>query len=81
MLYKPKQTMKNLLEKLKSEILNLIELDASRYPLAAKELKDELQKLYYVSDIKYGFIIQLESYYLASFNLLPKNAWENFINV
>jgi hypothetical protein len=70
--------MKNLLEQLKPEILKQIEFDADRFPLAAKELKDELQKLYYVSDIRYSFIVQLESYYLNAFNEFPKNGWENF---
>jgi hypothetical protein len=70
--------MKNLLEKLKPEILNEIEKDCSRYPLAVEELKNELAKLFYVSDIRYAYIIQLDSYYLNAFYKLPYNAWENF---
>jgi hypothetical protein len=70
--------MKNLLERLKPEILDLIEIDAIKYPLASKWLKDELQNLFYVNDIKYAYIVQLESYYLNAFNTFPKNAWENF---
>lgn len=72
--------MKNLLEKLKPEILKEIEESANRYPLATRELKDELKSIYYISDIRYGFIIQLDSYHLAAFNKLPNNAWENFTN-
>jgi hypothetical protein len=72
--------MKNLLERLKPEILNEIEKTLGKYPLAVMELKQELEKLYYVSDIKYGTIVQLDSYYLNAFYKLPNNAWEHFIN-
>jgi hypothetical protein len=72
--------MKNLLENLKPEILKSIEESADKYPLAVLELKQELEKLYYVSDIRYGSIVQLDSYYISVFNQLPKNAWEHFIN-
>ena len=71
--------MKNLLELLKPEILNVIEESAEKYPFIVKELKQELQNLYYASDIRYGTVIHLDGYYLAAFNKLPINAWENFI--
>ncbi len=70
--------MKNLLERLKPELLNEIEKSVDKYPFAVKELKNELKDLFYVSDIKYGNIVQLESYFLCAFNRLPNNAWENF---
>jgi hypothetical protein len=70
--------MKNLLEQLKPEILNEINNSADKYPMAVMELKKELESLYYVSDIRYGSVIQLDSYYLAAFNTLPNNAWANF---
>lgn len=71
--------MKNLLQRLKPEIL--IEMDKynEKYPLVIKELKNELENLYYVNDIRYQFIIQLETYYLAAYNKFPANGWENFI--
>lgn len=72
--------MKNLLEQLKPEILKEIDDSIDKYPLAVMELKQELESLYYVSDIRYGSVIQLDSYYLAAFNKLPNNAWANFIN-
>jgi hypothetical protein len=72
--------MKNLLENLKPEILKSIEESADKYPLAVLELKQELEKLYYVSDIRYGFIVQLDTYYFNAFYKLPNNAWEHFIN-
>jgi hypothetical protein len=72
--------MKNLLEQLKPEILKEINDSAEKYPLAVIELKKELESLYYVSDIRYGSVIQLDSYHLAAFNNLPNNAWANFIN-
>lgn len=71
--------MKNLLERLKPEILFHINNDIAKYPLAVQELKNELGKLYYVNDLKYQFIIQLDTYYLNAFNRLPKSGWENFI--
>jgi len=71
--------MQNLLERLKPEILEVIEDYNKRFPLVIKNLKDELGNLYYVNDIKYQYIIELESYYLSAFNKFPNNAWENFI--
>jgi hypothetical protein len=71
--------MQNLLERLKPEILEVMEDYNKSYPLVVKELKDELQNLNYVNDIRYQFIIQLETYYLSAFNKFPSNAWENFI--
>ena len=71
--------MKNLLERLKPEILFCIEKDVEKYPLAVQELKNELGKLHYVNDLRYQFIIQLDTYYLNAFNTLPKSGWENFI--
>jgi hypothetical protein len=72
--------MQNLLERLKPEILDEIQKTADKYPFAVLELKNELQNLFYVSDIRYGIIVQLYSYYLNAFYRLPNNAWENFIN-
>jgi hypothetical protein len=70
--------MKNLLEQLKPEILKAIEESADKYPSIAKELKDELENLYYVSDMRYGTFVHLSGYYLSVFNNLPKDAWANF---
>ena len=72
--------MKNLLEQLKPEILNQINESAEKYPLAVLELKQELENLNYVSDVRYGTSVQFDSYFLCAFNRLPNNAWENFIN-
>lgn len=71
--------MKNLLERLKPEILIEMEKYNKQYPLAIKELKNELENLYYVNDIRYQYIIQLETYHLSAFNKFPNNGWENFI--
>jgi len=70
--------MKNLLEQLKPEILKAIEESVDKYPSIAKELIDELESQYYVSDIKYGTFVHLSGYYLSVFNHLPKDAWANF---
>jgi hypothetical protein len=70
--------MKNLLEQLKPEILQVIEESSQKYPSIAKELKDELENLYYVSDMRYGTFVHLSGYYLTAFNHLPKDAWANF---
>jgi hypothetical protein len=72
--------MKNLLERLKPEILTEIEKTVDKYPFAVKELTNELKDLFYVSDIKYGNIVQLDTYFLNAYNRLPNNAWEHFIN-
>jgi len=70
--------MQNLLEQLKPQILQAIEESAKKYPSLAKELKDELQSQYYVSDIRYGTFVHLSGYYLSVYNTLPKDAWANF---
>lgn len=72
--------MKNLLEQLKPEILQVIEESAEQYPSIAKELKDELESLYYVSDMRYGAFVHLSGYYLSVYNQLPKDAWGIFNN-
>jgi len=61
--------MKNLLEQLKPEILKVIKQSS---------VKDELEILYFVSDMKYGTFVQLSGFYLSVFNKLPKDAWEIF---
>jgi hypothetical protein len=71
--------MQNLLERLKPEILQVMEEYNERYPLVIKELKDELKNLYYVNDIRYHYIIRLESFYFFAFSKFPSNGWENFI--
>lgn len=72
--------MKNLLERIKPEILKEIDNSYDTFPSVVQELKDELASLYYVSDVRYGTIIQLDNYYLSTFNQLPNNGWQNFIN-
>lgn len=72
--------MKNLLERLKPEIANAINEAEIQYPLLVLELKNELSNLFYVSDLRYGSIVQLETYYLLAFNKIPSNGWENFNN-
>ena len=76
--------MKNLLQQLKPEILNLIqesiEESSKQYTSIARELEIELQNLYYVSDIRYVTFVYLSGYYLSAFNKLPKDAWEIFNN-
>jgi len=70
--------MQNLLEQLKPEILKVIEESAEKYPSIVKELKQELQNQYYVSDMRYGTFVHLSGYYLSVYNTLPKDAWANF---
>lgn len=72
--------MKNLLEQLKPEILKKINDSAERFPSVVKELKNELESQYYVSDIRYGTSVHLSGYYLSVYNKLPKSAWDNFNN-
>lgn len=71
--------MQNLLERLKPEILQVMEEYNERYPLTITELKDELKNLYYVNDIKYHYILRLENFYFFAFSKFPSNGWENFI--
>jgi hypothetical protein len=70
--------MKNLLQQLKPEILKAIEESAEQYPSITKELKHELQNLYFVSEMRYGTFVHLSGYYLSVFNQSPKDAWANF---
>lgn len=72
--------MKNLLEQLKPEILKKIDDSAEKLPSTVKEIKAELESLYYVSDIRYGTTVYLSGYYLSVYNKLPNGAWDNFNN-
>lgn len=71
--------MKNLFERLKPEIREAIENDLALYPSSMTELIEELSNNYFISDVRYGCIIHIQSHFIRIFKKSFINAWECFI--
>lgn len=52
----------NLFERLDPKIKELIEKDAIEFPTSSRLITDELKSTFYLSDLKYRYIVQLEGY-------------------
>lgn len=72
--------MENLLQRLRPELRTIIEQDIDKNPFRIAELTEELKTKFYMNDVKYMHIIDLENYYYLTFGFLPKNAWECLID-
>jgi len=70
--------MKTLFERVKPEILQLIESEREVYPYSVNYLVNELKTNLFVNDLKYACIIQLEGYYYTAYRELPCNGWSFF---
>lgn len=68
--------MKNLLEKLKPEIQELINNDLLEYPHSTPLLINELISTYYISDLKYFCILDIEKYYRKIYNENSSTPWD-----
>jgi len=53
--------MKNLMMRLKPEMIEIINKRKVLYPKTIERLETELENTYFVSDIRYASIIELES--------------------
>jgi len=68
--------MKNLLEKLKPQIQELINNDLLEYPTSTQLLINELTSTYYMNELKYFCILDIENYFSKVYNHRPSNAWD-----
>ena len=72
--------IKNLLERLRPEVLDAMNAEKELYPNTVNSLENELKNNIFVSDIKYKYVIELES--LAyNVKLNTKNCFELFENL
>jgi hypothetical protein len=68
--------MTNLLQKLKPEIQELIKKDLLEYPHSTQLLINELTSTYYINDLKYFCILDIQSLYWRAFNERTNLAWD-----
>jgi hypothetical protein len=71
--------MLNLFERLKSELRKDIESEKELYPLSCERLKKDLSEVFWVVDLRYDNVINLESR-AKRLNIPFSNAWDFFIN-
>jgi hypothetical protein len=72
--------MTNLLKKLKPEIVQLIENDLKEYPSSTTILMNELKSTYYINELKYFAILDIEGYYKKAFGNRPNLAWSCLVD-
>ena len=71
--------MLNLFERLKPELKADIEADKKEYPLSYERIKKELSETFWVLDLRYDNVINLESR-ATRLNIPFTNAWEFFVH-
>ena len=72
--------MENLLQKLKPELRLKIMDDITVYPRMIAALITELESNYYINDVKYMHILDLETYFRQTYNKLWVTPWDCLIN-
>jgi len=70
--------MKNLFERLKPEVKEIIEQELVDFPYTMKNIKEDLIQNYLVGDIKYSNFITLSSFYHKANNKTANTAWDLF---
>lgn len=68
--------MTNLLQKLKPEIQDLINKDLLEYPHSTQLLINELTSTYYINDLKYFCILDIENYFRKLYKEVPSTPWD-----
>ncbi len=71
--------MFNLFERLKSELRNDIESEKELYPLSYERLKKDLSETFWVMELRYDNVLNLESR-ATRLNIPFNNAWDFFIS-
>jgi hypothetical protein len=71
--------MFNLFERLKSELRNDIESEKELYPLSYERLKKDLSETFWVMELRYDNVLNLESR-ATRLNIPFTNAWDFFIS-
>ena len=72
--------MENLLQRLKPELRLKIEDDIIVYPSMIAALITELKEKYYINDVKYMHILDLETYFRQTYDELWSTPWDCLIN-
>lgn len=72
--------MKNLFERLKPEIIQVIEADLISYPTLTQGIIDELKGNYFITNLRYGLIISIESLYYDAYKTRCSAPWEAFVS-
>ncbi len=72
--------MENLLQRLKPELRLKIENDITVYPNMIAALITELESNYYINDVKYMHILDLETYFRHTYDKLWVTPWDCLIN-
>jgi hypothetical protein len=72
--------MENLLQRLKPELRLKIEDDITVYPSMIAELITELKGKYYINDVKYMHILDLETYFRQTYDQFWVTPWDCLIN-
>lgn len=72
--------MENLLQRLKPELRLKIENDITVYPNMIAALITELESNYYINDVKYMYILDLETYFRHTYDKLWVTPWDCLIN-
>lgn len=68
--------MTNLLQKLRPEILQLLNEDLIKYPNSTQLLINELTSTYYINELKYFCILDIQGYYIKIYKDKPLTAWD-----
>lgn len=72
--------MENLLQRLKPELRLKIEDDLTVYPSMISALITELKAKYYINDVKYMHILDLETYFRQTYDQFWNTPWDCLIN-
>jgi hypothetical protein len=72
--------MENLLQRLKPELRLKITDDITVYPRMIAALITELEEKYYINDVKYMHILDLENYYRNTYDQFWVTPWDCLIN-
>lgn len=72
--------MENLLQRLKPELRLKITDDITVYPRMIAALITELESKYYINDVKYMHILDLENYYRNTYDEFWVTPWDCLIN-
>ena len=77
--------MKNLFEKLKPEIRDVINNHFVENPTGSELLINELKSAYFINDLKYFAILDIQHFHFKAFGKAPIHAWDclvdNYINL
>jgi len=68
--------MENLLQRLKPELRLKITDDITVYPRMIAALITELESNYFINDVRYMHILDLETYFRQTYGNLPVTPWD-----